>query len=1021
MADEPTSPTAVLPRGIDTNGKTHPADGTSDETLPGSLHARVVRGLARGTTVGRYLVLEELGRGGMGVVYAAFDPELDRRIAIKVLSGRSEEGTAGSTRLLREAQALAKLAHPNVIGVFDVGAIGDEIFIAMELVAGGTLKDHVANKPWDAIVAAYVAAGRGLAAAHAAGLVHRDFKPDNVLVGADGRPRVTDFGLVRATSGGSTGATDPDPGRTPSAGSALDSALTAAGAVMGTPSFMAPEQMMGEPTTAASDQYSFAVAMWDALFATKPYGGADVPGLHAAIVAGKKLPYERGPVPVRVVHALERALSPVPDDRWPSMDALLVELESAARPAAPRWIAAAIVVLGLIALGIGGTAALSGQRDACGRAGDPAATLWSRDRVAPAFSAAAPGFGSGAVDMVERWVGVWRDDWQRRARAACQATRVQRTQSDEILDLRMTCLDRKLEAARAIVDGLARADRATVEHAGDAMVDLPELADCDDVAVLRGRQARPTDVAARSAVAALERELGQLEGRRATTFSADARAALRTELAAAVTRAEATGYAPVIAQARWIDGELAIDLADGKAARAALVAAAAAATRGGDPAALADAYTSLATVATDLVVDFPAAQAWVDLGGAVIEGLREPAERRVLIEEARARLARAEGDFPAARAALDRALATPDLPAEYRLGLGIQRAVIDTSAGDYAAAQQAIDELLPIATERLGANHPRRAHLIHDKANLAYYRGEYATAADLHREALGLYEAAYGKDAPEILRSLQGLAIDENMQGNIDVARAHLDRALAIARATYGADHREVAALLGDLAGTYHRARDYERELAINREVLAILTRVLGPDHPDTAMTMVNIGIAAKNLGRARKDRALIAQAIESEEAARAIFVAKLGPDHFQVAATDDNLGWAYHAAGRHTDAIAAFTRAEAGFAKATSPDHPVIADPLTGRGLAELELGRAPAAVEVLERAVTLRSAPDMDPGDLAESRFALARALRAAGKEPARARELAEKALAVWADRGPGDAAHAAEARRFVGSGAN
>jgi tetratricopeptide (TPR) repeat protein len=1015
MAEEPTRSTMGLPREIDPDGETLPLDGQlGDETLPGSVHARVQRALTRGTAVGRYLVLEEIGRGGMGVVYAAYDPDLDRRIAIKLLRGRSEEGTAGSARLLREAQALAKLAHPNVIAVFDVGTIGEEVFVAMELVPGGTLREHTKGRPWREVVTAYLAAGRGLAAAHAAGLVHRDFKPDNVLVGPDHRPRVTDFGLVRTTGGG---ATDPDPGRSPSPGSALDSKLTEAGTVMGTPSYMAPEQMVGQSTSAATDQYSFSVALWEALFEVKPYTGRDVAAVHAAVLAGKKTPYDRREVPIRIVRALERGLAPTPDARWPSMDAMLAELDAAVRPRAPRWLTAALVSAGLVALAIGGVVTLSNRsEDECARAGAPAAGLWSREPVAAAFRKAAPGFGEDAVAMVERWVGAWRDDWQSRARAACTATRVNRTQSDEVLDLRMTCLDRKLVAARALVDGLARADRTTVERAGEAIVDLPELADCDDVAVLRGRQARPAAADARAAIELLERELGQLHGRRSTTFADAARRALRDEVAAAVTRAETTEYAPVIAQARWIEGELAIDLADGKVARAALLAAAAAAIRGGDPAVVADAYLGLTAVATELVVDFADAHGWLDLAAAVIDNLREPGHRRLGVEARRARLAEAESDFPTARAALDRALATPGLPAERALGLGTRRVVVDTAAGDYAEAQRRIDELLPVATAQLGANHPTRANLIHDAGNLAYYRGDYARAAKLHREALALREAAFGASSPEIVRQLQALAIDENMQGQIDESRARLGRAIEIATATYGAEHVEVASLMSDLAGTYNRAKDHVKELEINRAVLAMRIKVLGPDHPETAMTRVNIGIAAKNLGRATNDRALIGEAIANQEQARVVFVARYGADHFNVGAVDANLGEAYRAAGRAAEASAAFARAETTFAAAIGAEHPVIADPLTGHGLVELERGNPKLAIELLERAVKLRSASDVDAADLADSRFALARALRAGG-DRARATQLAEQALAVYKDRGDGYSAKATEVARFLG----
>ncbi len=206
--DQPTRPLGPGP-SLFGSGATLPA--LADPAVPASSPAVRV-----GAVVGRYVLERELGRGGMGVVYAAHDPELDRRVAIKLLRTWASDGSEGRARLQREAQALARLAHPNVIAVFDVGAIGDDVFVAMELSTGGNLRTHQAGRPWREVVDAYLQAGRGLAAAHAAGLVHRDFKPDNVLVGGDGRMRVTDFGLVRvAATRSSRSSPSPDAGWPP--------------------------------------------------------------------------------------------------------------------------------------------------------------------------------------------------------------------------------------------------------------------------------------------------------------------------------------------------------------------------------------------------------------------------------------------------------------------------------------------------------------------------------------------------------------------------------------------------------------------------------------------------------------------------------------------------------------------------------------------------------------------------------------------------------------------------------------
>ncbi|MEO7731392.1 MAG: serine/threonine-protein kinase, partial [Kofleriaceae bacterium] len=228
--------------------------------------------LAYGQTIGRYLVLGVLGRGGMGIVYEAYDPVLDRRIAVKRLREiTDDEVSAGRARMQREAQAIARLSHPNVITVHDVSEHGGAMYIAMELVQGQTLREWQLGRGWRELVAAYGAAGRGLGAAHAAGMIHRDFKPENVLVGRDGRVRVTDFGLARlardapatptvalvehlaVSSGVATGR------------SGLSGNLTAAGAVIGTPSYMAPEQIDGEQVDERSDQYAWCIAMWEAI------------------------------------------------------------------------------------------------------------------------------------------------------------------------------------------------------------------------------------------------------------------------------------------------------------------------------------------------------------------------------------------------------------------------------------------------------------------------------------------------------------------------------------------------------------------------------------------------------------------------------------------------------------------------------------------------------------------------------------------------------------------------------------
>ncbi len=289
-------------------------------------------------TIGRFAIASRLGEGGMGVVLLATDPLLGRQVAIKVLRGASDD--AAQRRLLREAQAMAKLSHENVIVVHEVGTHEAQVYVAMELVTGGTLRQWQAGKRWREIVACYVRAGRGLAAAHAAGRVQRGVKPDNVLVGDDGRVRVTDFGLVSAEGEAKRAPVD-------------DVALTQTGAVMGTPRYMAPEQHLGESVDARADQFAFCVALYEALYGAVPFAGETMAALGERVLAGDVRPVPvASPVPIAVRDAVLRGLSRDRAARFAAMPELLDALAAnLARPPRRVW-PAVLAAIASLAIGI---------------------------------------------------------------------------------------------------------------------------------------------------------------------------------------------------------------------------------------------------------------------------------------------------------------------------------------------------------------------------------------------------------------------------------------------------------------------------------------------------------------------------------------------------------------------------------------------------------------------------------------------------------------------------------------------
>jgi formylglycine-generating enzyme required for sulfatase activity len=289
--------------------------------------------LARGDALGRYIIIERLGAGAAGVVYGAYDPELDRKVAIKIL--RRQEGDVGESRrqarFVREAKAIAKLAHPNVVGIFDVGVDGGRVFLAMEYMSRDTLRAWMAAKkrPWREILKVFVEVGRGLAAAHAEGLVHRDFKPDNVLIDRAGTPKVADFGMVRLSGGSADDDSQDGPPRQPQE-TPEPGGLTRTGAIAGTPAYMAPEQFLGKQTDGRTDQFAFCVALHEALYGQRPFEEETVFDLADSVIRERIRPAPKtaNNIPRWLRRSLLRGLRADPAGRYAKIEDLLAALQA---------------------------------------------------------------------------------------------------------------------------------------------------------------------------------------------------------------------------------------------------------------------------------------------------------------------------------------------------------------------------------------------------------------------------------------------------------------------------------------------------------------------------------------------------------------------------------------------------------------------------------------------------------------------------------------------------------------------
>ncbi|MFP2932265.1 protein kinase domain-containing protein [Pyxidicoccus sp. 3LG] len=509
-------------------------------------------GLAEGTWVGRYVVLRPLGEGGMGVVYTAWDPELDRTVCLKLLRGEllALLGDEAQPRLQREAQAMARLAHPNVVGIHDVGTWDGGLFIAMEYVRGGNLREWLlqSSRSWREVVDVFVQVGRGLEVAHAHGLIHRDLKPDNLLVGEDGRARLTDFGLVLQASG--TQAPRPEPAVVGAASGALDVKLTRPGRIMGTPAYMPPEQLAGRTVDALSDQFSFCASLFEALFDARPFTGDSVDEVCENITHGRVSPVPAGKgarVPGWLKSAVLKGLASDPSRRHPSMRVLLQQLSRDAGRRRARLAVAGVVVLGAATAFAAPEYSRHTRLAACDSQQQALGGIWDA-AVVSAITQAFTGTRLPHADAV--WgaardvVGAYADQWRGLRREVCRAA-VEDRLPDETLWLQERCLARGLQSLKSLSSLYRTADREVVSRSLSMAHALPDLASCGEVAVLTASPTPPpSDPALRTKVEEARLALVELRAQReAGRFRQvmEPVQALRRDV-------EALGYRPLVAE-----------------------------------------------------------------------------------------------------------------------------------------------------------------------------------------------------------------------------------------------------------------------------------------------------------------------------------------------------------------------------------------------------------------------------------------------------------------------------------------
>ncbi|EDM77401.1 serine/threonine kinase family protein [Plesiocystis pacifica SIR-1] len=973
---------------------------------------------ARGGLIDRYVILDKLGAGAMGVVYAAHDPELDRKVALKLVRP-SADGVSGEsrTRLLREAQALAKLDHPNVVGVHDVGTVGEQVWIAMQFVEGRTLGawKREARASWAEVLALMLQAGEGLAAAHEAGLLHRDFKPDNVMVGDDGVVRVMDFGLARAHREAPTDASSRAAleAAAVSTSPGLSAELTRAGAMMGTPAYMSREQFAGDPVEATTDQFSFCVTLWELVYGERPFGGGSPFEIANAVATGeRRAPPPGVSAPRWLRRACERGLAPEASARHPDMRALLTALERGqARERAKRgrrWALAGLGFAAAIGAGVVGQQRHDHrQRVAgCQAEGESIDAVWNasaRAALREGLLATGVPYAPETADKAIPWLDAQAKSWRETATTACTRHVVEGRWGAPTHAKARWCLEESRRELSARIATMRDADAVVVRQAVKAATSMAPPANCIDEDALAAMPPPPPP-AQRDEVAAVQAQLSRAAYLR-TAAKLDEGHALVEDARA---RADALAWPPLQIAATY---SLAVSherLANYDEAEQLAVAAYLEAVRTRSWAQAAEAASELAYIVGYNQTRFDEGLLWVEHARAIRTHGGDPLELGA---------AKTFGDL----------------------------AAVHYKKADYAAAITNFEAALAIQRRALGADHP---HVARDELNLGstlYSSGEYPEARAKLAESVTMMRAAYGPHHPDTANALNSLGAAHLGLGEYDEAALALEESVDIYEAILGPRHEDVGDGLANLAVVYRNKQDYERARELSMEALDILEEIHGPDDlglTATLMVLANLDIQEGELARARA----------SYERVLAIQDKALGPEHPETAMALNNLGYLVNAQGDYPGGLAYYERALAIRKASLGAEHPKVA--ITLGGIGELhqqagELGRARAAIEegltILEasvgpetehvakylvvladialaqrelddaadfaqRCIDIRTNDEAAATALAQPRWVLARALwlqsKGRGDEAERARELATQARDALREAGPEEA---------------
>jgi eukaryotic-like serine/threonine-protein kinase len=761
----------------------------------------------------RYVIEAVLGRGGMGTVYLARDQTLGRDVALKL-----HRAGSGNDRLHREAIAMAKLAHPNVVTVFEIGSVDDRMYVAMEYVRGETLRDWLTSskRKWRDIIAMLVQAGAGLAAAHTAGLIHRDFKPENVLVGEDGRPRVSDFGLARH------GASRDDK---PSG--MLSGAMTQSGAILGTPAYMSPEQLAGDIVDARTDQFAFCVVAWESLFGKRPFAGNTLAALEDAIHRHDIQRPARSDVPQRVREVIERGFAVKPSDRYTDMPALIAALRRAAEPRTKRYLAVALAGAALLGGGAYAASSIVGARRHAAECDAAARDMHifdgpARAEIKRAFITTGVTNADTAFERAAKVLDKYSATLAEQARIVCDGVNEPLT----LTAARRACLNERKGELRALLELMKKPDASIVNRAPSAAWAMYESNPCNDTSQLLARPvspvSRPPELLAQYAKIKALDHAGQYRqaAELATSLREQARARKDRglELAAlqALAGARADTDRPEVVVPLYHE---VVQMAEAQ----------------GRDLEAAGALWALANVAGVSQNDYQAAHRYIALarakldrlggGNMAVRGELSATEAQVFADENR--LGEAEAALREGLTALEQAYG----PMHPKVGalLGTLAQILRYQDKDSLPAST---RTLEIMRETLGPEHPTTAGAEMTLGQVLVDNKRFDEARKLYEHADVVFSKVFGEKHLVRGSLLSNIATMELQQEHWDAALAAYRKSMEIAIAIEGEDAIDVSGLHADIARVLASTNRMPEALAEIAKSVAILEKAGADGEP---------------------------------------------------------------------------------------------------------------------------------------------------------------------------------------------